>query len=108
MMLWWMFGMFFGLFLLGSIFSMQSGFLNIDGCFGFFTLYAKVKLTVEFNASNRALAFIRQTGITDYYSNTATGKALPFAVSTYIIAALSLLVALLYFWFAFYRQKNEK
>ena len=63
-------GMFFGLFLLGSLFSMQTAPLII------FTLFAFITLPVEFDASSRALAWIQCTGITDYYSHSKAEKAL--------------------------------
>ena len=100
-------GMFFGSFLLGSIFSMQTALLIIVVCYGIFTLFAFVTLPVEFDASSRALAWIRQTGITDYYSHSKAEKALRLAASTYVIAALSSLATLLYYLFALLGQSDE-
>jgi Zn-dependent membrane protease YugP len=48
-------GMFFGSFLLGSLFSMQTALLIIVACYGVFTLFAFITLPVEFDASSRAL-----------------------------------------------------
>ena len=100
-------GMFFGSFLLGSLFSMQTALLIIVACYGVFTLFAFITLPVEFDASSRALAWIQRTGITDYYSHSKAEKALRLAASTNIIAALSLLATLLYYFFALLGHSDE-
>ena len=100
-------GMFFGSFLLGGLFSMQTALMIIVACYGVFTLFAFITLPVEFNASSRALAWIRRTGITDYYSHPKAEKALRLAASTYVIAALSSLATLLYYLFALLGQSDE-
>ncbi|HZH73325.1 MAG TPA: zinc metallopeptidase [Mariniphaga sp.] len=100
-------GMFFGLFLLGSLFSMQTALLIIVACYGVFTLFAFITLPVEFDASSRALAWIQRTGITDYYSHSKAEKALRLAASTYVIAALYSLATLLYYLFALLGHSDE-
>jgi Zn-dependent membrane protease YugP len=100
-------GMFFGSFLLGSIFSMQTALLIIVVCYGAFILFAFIKLPVEFNASNRALAWMQQTTITDYYSHKKAEKALRLAASTYVIAALFSLATLHYYLFALLGRSDE-
>lgn len=100
-------GMFFGSFLLGSIFSMQTALLIIVACYGIFTLFAFVTLPVEFDASSKALKWIKRTGITDYYSHSKAENALRLAASTYVIAALSSLATLLYYLFALFGQRDE-
>jgi len=100
-------GMFFGSFLLGGLFSMQTALLIIVVCYGVFTLFAFITLPVEFNASSRALAWIQRTGITDYYSHKKAENALRLAASTYVIAALSSLATLLYYLFALLGQSDE-
>lgn len=100
-------GMFFGSFLLGSLFSMQTALLIIVACYGVFTLFAFITLPVEFDASSRALAWIQRTGITDYYSRSKAEKALRLAASTYVIAALYSLATLLYYLFALLGHSDE-
>lgn len=100
-------GMFFGSFLLGSLFSMQTAPLIIVACYGVFTLFAFITLPVEFDASSRALAWIQRTGITDYYSRSKAEKALRLAASTYVIAALYSLATLLYYLFALLGHSDE-
>ena len=99
--------MFFGSFLLGSLFSMQTAPVIIVACYGFFTLFAFITLPVEFDASSRALAWIQRTGITDYYSRSKAEKTLRLAASTYVIAALYSLATLLYYLFALLGHSDE-
>jgi Zn-dependent membrane protease YugP len=100
-------GMFFGSFLLGSILSLQTALFVIVVCYGVFTLFAFITLPVEFNASNRALAWIQQTGITNSYSHKKAEEALRWAASTYVIAALSSLATLFYYLLALFGQNDE-
>src|SRR5690625_3051429 len=62
------------------------------------TLFAFVTLPVEFDASKRALAWLDQAGITHRTDEHAGAKdALKWAAMTYVVAALSALVTLLYY-----------
>ncbi|HLR49071.1 MAG TPA: zinc metallopeptidase [Candidatus Sphingobacterium stercoripullorum] len=62
------------------------------------TLFAFVTLPVEFDASKRALAWLDQAGITHSTDEHAGAKdALKWAAMTYVVAALSALVTLLYY-----------
>lgn len=64
--------------------------------FGVTTLFAFVTLPVEFDASNRALAWLENTGITRGAEQEGAKDALKWAAMTYVSAALSSLVLLLY------------
>lgn len=64
--------------------------------FAMTTLFAFVTLPVEFDASNRALAWLDQTGTTKGAEYTGAKDALKWAAMTYVSAALSSLVMLLY------------
>lgn len=60
------------------------------------TLFAFITLPVEFDASNRALAWLDQAGITHGAEHAGAKDALWWAAMTYVSAALSSLVMLLY------------
>ena len=65
--------------------------------FALTTLFSVVTLPVEINASSRALAWLNQTGITNYSNHEYATKALRSAAYTYVVAALSSLGTLLYY-----------
>ncbi|MFK7932966.1 MAG: zinc metallopeptidase [Saprospiraceae bacterium] len=60
------------------------------------TLFSLVTLPVEFDASNRALAWLEQSGITQGAEHDGAKDALWWAAMTYVAAALSALVMVLY------------
>lgn len=88
--------MLFGAFILQGAF-MQTGLLIIIGCYFVFTLFAFVTLPVEFDASRRALAWIDRRGIVTSREHEMAKDALKWAAMTYVVAALSSLVTLVYF-----------
>lgn len=62
------------------------------------TVFSFVTLPVEFDASNRALAWLNTAGVTHNVEEHDGAKdALKWAAMTYVIAALSALVTLLYY-----------
>ena len=65
--------------------------------FALTTLFSLVTLPVELDASRRALAWLNQTGITNYSNHEYAQKALRSAACTYIVSALSSLATLLYY-----------
>ena len=65
--------------------------------FALTTLFSIVTLPGEINASSRALAWLNQTGITNYSNHEYAQKALRSAAYTYVVAALSSLATLLYY-----------
>ena len=65
--------------------------------FALMTLFSIVTLPVEIDASDRALAWLRNSGITTYESQESAKDALKWAAYTYVIAALSSLATLLYY-----------
>lgn len=93
--------MFFGAFLLPSIIPFNLAILVIIGCYGVFTLFAFITLPVEFDASKRALAWIQGRNIVNPEEHRMAKDALNTAAQTYVIAALSALVTLLY-WVMIY------
>ncbi|HPT31591.1 MAG TPA: zinc metallopeptidase [Prolixibacteraceae bacterium] len=89
--------MFFGSFLLSSIIPWQTALMVIVACYAVFTVFAFITLPVEFDASNRALAWISDRGIASSEAQEKAKNALKWAASTYVIAALSSLATLLYY-----------
>ncbi|MGJ1431758.1 zinc metallopeptidase [Sphingobacterium spiritivorum] len=68
------------------------------GALAITTVFSFVTLPVEFDASNRALAWLNTAGITHSREEHDGAKdALKWAAMTYVVAALSALVTLLYY-----------
>ncbi|MCR4738449.1 MAG: zinc metallopeptidase [Bacteroidales bacterium] len=65
--------------------------------FALTTIFSIITLPVEYNASERAIAWLDETGITTGEETTKAKDALKWAARTYLIAALSSLATLLYY-----------
>ena len=65
--------------------------------FALATLFSFVTLPVEFDASNRALAWIKEKGIVTPTEYEMSKDALWWAAMTYVVAALGMLAQLLYY-----------
>ena len=65
--------------------------------FGATTLFSIITLPVEVDASNRALRWLKTTGVTNYETQKSADDALRWAAYTYFVAALSSLATLLYY-----------
>ena len=65
--------------------------------FAMTTLFSFITLPVEINASNRALIWIKSSGITNSQTHEKAEDALRWAGYTYIVAALGSLATLLYY-----------
>ena len=61
------------------------------------TVFSFITLPVEFDASNRALAWIKQRGIVNSTEYEGSKDALKWAALTYVVAALGSLATLLYY-----------
>ena len=61
------------------------------------TLFSFITLPVEINASSRAIAWLTNTGVTDYKTRAMAIDALKWAAYTYVIAAVGSLATLLYY-----------
>lgn len=91
----------FGGIFLGAALPWNLVILVMIGCYSIFTLFAFVTLPVEYDASNRALAWIKERNIVDPSEHAMAKDALNAAASTYLIAALGALVTLVYYILAF-------
>ena len=74
--------------------------------FAIMTLFSFITLPVEINASHRALVWLRNSGITDYQTQSYAFDALKWAAYTYVIAALSSLATLLYYVMIYLGRRN--
>lgn len=94
------------LFLLGfaglGIFHSPILLMIAIAAFGITTLFSLITLPVEFDASNRALTWLDQTGFARGQEYAGAKDALTWAALTYVSAALAALVQLLYLlWMLF-------
>lgn len=88
--------LFGGIFLQGML-PWNTALLIIIGCYAVFTLFSFVTLPVEFDASKRALAWVKHRDIVDSSEYGMAKDALKWAAMTYVVAAVGSLVTLLYY-----------
>lgn len=69
------------------------------------TLFSFITLPVEYDASNRALAWIDQKGIVTSQEHAAATDALKWAARTYVVAAIGSLATLLYYLSIFMNRR---
>ena len=88
-------------------------FMNIAGLttlalifFSFSVLFQLVTLPVEIDASRRAVAYIEQSGMSSKQVNGAK-KVLTAAALTYVVAALTSIIQLLYLMARYNRNSNR-
>ena len=74
--------------------------------FALTTLFAFVTLPVEVNASQRAISWLEESGLTDRETTAMASSALHSAAYTYVIAAISSLATLLYYILIFLGSKR--
>ncbi len=75
--------------------------------FALTTLFSFITLPVEFNASQRALAWLSDRGVTSYENQSRAKDALKWAASTYVVAALGSLATLLYYVMIFTGARDD-
>ncbi|MFI3327701.1 MAG: zinc metallopeptidase [Rikenellaceae bacterium] len=90
---WLVFG---GLVLASSGFGMMLCWIGV-GMMGMAALFSIVTLPVEYNASNRALEWMRMAGVVYGEQEKQARIALNWAARTYLVAALSAVASLLYY-----------
>jgi len=69
------------------------------------TLFSVITLPVEYDASNRALAWIKQRGIVDPSEYAMSADALKWAARTYLVAAIASIGTLLYYVMIFLNRR---
>jgi len=81
------------------------GFIVV-GAYGIMTLFTLVTLPVEFDASNRALAWVKTRNIVTPDEYAMSKDALKWAAMTYVVAALAALATLAYYVFIFFGNRD--
>ncbi|MCR5532604.1 MAG: zinc metallopeptidase [Paludibacteraceae bacterium] len=85
-----------GLLLIGSGAGQMLLLIGI-ALYAMITLFSFITLPVEVNASQRAVTWLREAGITDNTTTEMASDALHAAAYTYVVAALSALATLVYY-----------
>lgn len=76
------------------------------GLFAVTTLFAFITLPVEFDASNRALAWLERENMVTSQEYAGSKDALKWAARTYVVAALGSLATLVYFIMMFMGSRD--
>lgn len=74
--------------------------------FGATTLFSFITLPVEYDASNRALAWMQRNGIVTPGEYAMSADALKWAARTYVVAAIGSLATLLYYIMIFMNRRR--
>ena len=75
--------------------------------FAMTTLFTFITLPVEVNASQRAVNWLQEAGITDHETTEMASSALHSAAYTYVVAALSSLATLIYYILVFLGGRRD-
>lgn len=78
----------------------------VVGAYSIMTLFTLVTLPVEFDASNRALAWVQTRNIVNRSEYAMSKDALHWAAMTYVVAALASLATLAYYIFVFFGNRD--
>lgn len=78
----------------------------VVGSYGVMTLFTLVTLPVEFDASNRAMAWVKERNIVTPSEYEMSKDALKWAAMTYVVAALAALATLAYYIFIFFGNRD--
>lgn len=89
--------MIFGGFFLYKVFPIEAVLITIIACQSVITLFSLITLPVEFDASNRAMAWLTTKGIVMNNEQGMAKSALKWAAMTYVVAALAAVATLLYY-----------
>ena len=87
----------FGAIFASSILPWKTAILIIIVCYAVFALFALVTLPVEFDASKRALAWVKSRGIVNTSEYDMAQDALKWAAMTYVVAAIGAVTTLVYY-----------
>jgi Zn-dependent membrane protease YugP len=78
----------------------------IVGAYGIMTLFTLITLPVEFDASARALAWVKDRNVVTREEYAMSKDALKWAAMTYVVAALAALATLAYYIMIFFGNRN--
>ncbi len=96
---------FVGLFLAGNL-GENIAWLGL-GLFGLTAVFALVTLPVEFDASNRAKAWLSSAGVIYNEETRGVNSVLDAAALTYVAAAVQALSTLLYYAFILFARRDD-
>ena len=77
------------------------------GLYAFGTVFSFVTLPVEYDASNRALQWLKSKNMLTQHEQAGAEDALKWAARTYVVAAIGSLVTLLYFAMRVFGGRRE-
>ena len=92
-----MMAMIFGGFFASSVLPWSTALQVMIACYGVFALFALVTLPVEFDASRRALAWVKTRKIVTPQEFDMAQDALQWAAMTYVVAAIGAITTLVYY-----------
>lgn len=95
-----------GLGLMGFGHGNQTIFLIGILLFSITTVFSVITLPVEYDASNRALAWLENTNMTTGEEHAQAKDALKWAARTYLVAAISSIATLLYYIMIFMNRRD--
>lgn len=92
----------------GLLMIKTSGLIFLVGIvlFALSTLFAIVTLPVEYDASNRALAWLDKINITTRTEHEQAKDALKWAARTYVVAAIASIATLIYYIMVYMNRRN--
>jgi len=89
--------MMFGSIFMRGVLPMETALLVIIICYAVISLFALVTLPVEFDASRRALAWVKTRNIVTTGEYDMAQDALKWAAMTYVVAAIGSITMLIYY-----------
>ncbi len=92
-----MMALIFGGAFAGSILPWSTALLVMIVCYAVFALFSIVTLPVEFDASRRALAWVKTRNIVTTQEYDMAQDALKWAAMTYVVAAIGAITTLVYY-----------
>lgn len=92
-----MMALIFGGAFAGSILPWSTALLVMIVCYAVFALFSIVTLPVEFDASRRALAWVKARNIVTTQEYDMAQDALKWAAMTYVVAAIGAITTLVYY-----------
>lgn len=87
----------FGGAFLHSLFPIETLLWIVCGAYGAIALFSVVTLPVEFDASKRALEWIKNSGVSTHGEYEQSKDALKWAATTYVVAALGAITTVIYY-----------
>jgi Zn-dependent membrane protease YugP len=99
--------MIFGGLFAQSVLPWKTAILVMIVCYGVFALFALITLPVEFDASRRALVWVKARGIVTPGEYDMAQDALKWAAMTYVVAAIGAITTLIYYVMMFMGSNRD-